>query len=410
VAAKSDAKIEAEVERQIAVIREGALEVLTEDDLRAKLRSSLTAGRPLTVKLGLDPTAPDIHLGHTVVLNKLRDFQDLGHQVVFLVGDFTCSIGDPSGRSKTRPALSMEEIRAHAETYCDQAFKILDREKTVIDYNSRWLEPMSFADVIRLAAKYTVARMIERDDFEKRLAEGLPISLHELLYPLAQAYDSVALQADVELGGSDQKFNLMVVRDIQREFDQQAEVAVITPLLVGTDGVQKMSKSLGNYVGVTEEAEEIYGKLMSVSDELMFDYLEILRLKTPAEVKKLRADVAAGRAHPKDAKMEMARRVVELYHDAAAASAAEDHFERVHKEKLAPEEMPTHTPSANPIALAALLAEAGLAPSKSEARRLIAQNAVTINDERVEDPQAEVRLVGGEVIKVGKRKFLKVLI
>ena len=408
VATKSDVKIEAEVERQIAVIREGALEIVTEDDLRAKLRSSLEAGRPLKVKLGLDPTAPDIHLGHTVVLGKLRDFQDLGHQVVFLVGDFTCSIGDPSGRSKTRPALSTEEIRANAETYCEQAFKTLDREKTVIDYNSRWLAPMSFADVIRLAAKYTVARMVERDDFEKRLAKGLPISLHELLYPLAQAYDSVALQADVELGGSDQKFNLMVVRDIQREFDQQAEVAVITPLLVGTDGARKMSKSLGNYVGVAEAPEEIYGKLMSVSDELMFDYLKILRLNTPAEVKKLRADVAAGRAHPKDVKMEMARRVVERYHDAASARAAEEHFERVHKEGLTPEDIPTYKPSANPIALATLLCEAGLAPSKSEARRLIGQNAVTINDEKVEDPQAEVRLAGGEVIKVGKRRFARI--
>jgi tyrosyl-tRNA synthetase len=341
-------------------------------------------------------------------LNKLRDFQDLGHQVVFLVGDFTCSIGDPSGRSKTRPALSMEEIRANAETYCDQAFKILDREKTVIDYNSRWLEPMSFADVIRLAAKYTVARMIERDDFAKRLAEGLPISLHELLYPLAQAYDSVALQADVELGGSDQKFNLMVVRDIQREFDQPPEVAVITPLLVGTDGTQKMSKSLGNYVGVTEAPQEIYGKLMSISDELMLDYLEILRLKKAEELKQIKKELTAGRAHPKEVKMELARRVVELYHDAAAARGAEEHFERVHKERLTPKEIPTHKPSANPIALATLLCEAGLAPSKSEARRLIAQNAVTINDEKVEDPQAEVRLDGGEIIKVGKRKFLKV--
>jgi tyrosyl-tRNA synthetase len=408
VATKGDVKIEAEVERQLAVIREGALEIVTEDDLRAKLRSSLEAGRPLTVKLGLDPTAPDIHLGHAVVLGKLRDFQDLGHQVVFLVGDFTCSIGDPSGRSKTRPALSMEEIRAHAETYCEQAFKILDREKTVIDYNSRWLAPMSFADVIRLAAKYTVARMIERDDFERRLAEGLPISLHELLYPLAQAYDSVALQADVELGGSDQKFNLMVVRDIQREFDQPPEVAVITPLLVGTDGARKMSKSLGNYVGVAEAPEEIYGKLMSVSDELMLDYLEILRFKTAEELKQIKKELKAGRVHPKDVKMEMARRVVERYHDAAAARAAEEHFERVHKEGLTPEDIPTYKPSANPIALATLLCEAGLAPSKSEARRLIGQNAVTINDEKVEDPQAEVRLAGGEIIKVGKRRFARI--
>jgi tyrosyl-tRNA synthetase len=405
---RADAKMEGEVERQLALIREGALEVITEDDMRAKLRASLSEARPLRVKLGLDPTAPDIHLGHTVVLNKLRDFQRLGHEVVFLVGDFTSRIGDPSGWSKTRPPLSPEEIRANAETYCEQAFKILAEKKTTIDYNSRWLEPMAFADVIRLAAKYTVARMIERDDFAKRLAEGLPISLHELLYPLAQAYDSVALEADVELGGSDQKFNLMVVRDIQREFGQEPEVAVITPLLVGTDGSQKMSKSLGNYVGVAEAPEEIYGKLMSVSDELMFDYLEILRLKTAEEITALKGDLASSRVHPKEAKMELARRIVETYHDAAAARAAEEHIERVHKERLAPEEMPSHTPSANPIALAALLQEAGLVKSRSEARRLIAQNAVTVNDEKVDDPQAEVRFEGGEVVKVGKRKFLRV--
>jgi tyrosyl-tRNA synthetase len=406
--AKADPKIKAEVERQLALIREGALEVVTEDDMRAKLRASLAAARPLKVKLGLDPTAPDIHLGHTVVLRKLRDFQDLGHEVVFLVGDFTCSIGDPSGRSKTRPVLSMEEIRANAETYCDQAFKILDREKTIIDYNSRWLEPMTFADVIRLAAKYTVARMLERDDFAGRLAAGLPISLHELLYPLAQAYDSVALRADVELGGSDQKFNLLVVRDIQREFGQEAEVAVITPLLVGTDGAQKMSKSLGNYVGVAEAPEEIYGKLMSVSDELMLDYLRILRLETPAAVEKLKEDLAAGKVHPKKAKMVLARRVVELYHGAAAALAAEGRFERVHRDGLAPEEMPTHTPSANPLGLATLLVEAGLAPSRSEARRLIAQNAVAVNDEKVEDPQAELKFAGGEIVQVGKRRFFRI--
>ncbi|MGD8719768.1 MAG: tyrosine--tRNA ligase [Candidatus Zixiibacteriota bacterium] len=405
---KTDAKTQAEVERQLALIREGALEVVTEEDMAAKVRASLASGRPLKIKLGLDPTAPDIHLGHTVVLNKLRDFQDLGHEVVFLVGDFTCSIGDPSGRSKTRPILSMEQIRANAETYCDQAFKILDPEKTTVDYNSRWLSPMTFADVIRLAAKYTVARMIERDDFSKRLNENLPISLHELFYPLAQGYDSVALEADVELGGSDQKFNLMVARDIQREFDQEPEVAVIMPLLVGTDGTQKMSKSLGNYVGVTDAPEEIYGKLMSVSDELMFDYLEILRLESAGEVKQIRADVAAGKAHPKEVKMAMARRVVELYHDAGAARAAEEHFERVHREGQAPEDMPTHTPSANPIVLATLLVEAGLAPSKSEARRLVSQNAVSINDEKVADPQAEVTFVGGEVIKVGKRRFAQI--
>ncbi len=413
---RTDAQIEAEVERQLARIREGALEVVTEEDLRAKLRSSLRTGRPLKVKLGLDPTAPDIHLGHTVVLGKLRDFQDLGHEVVFLVGDFTSSIGDPSGRSKTRPALSKEEIRANAETYCDQAFKILDRAKTVIDYNSRWLEPMSFADVVRLAAKYTVARMIGRDDFAKRLAEGQPISLHELLYPLAQAYDSVALRADVELGGSDQKFNLMVVRDIQREFGQEPEVAVLTPLLVGTDGVHKMSKSFGNYVGVTETPEEIYGKLMSISDELMLDYLEILRLKSAEEIKELKEGLASGRVHPKDVKMELARRVVELYHDAAAARAARERFERVHHEGLAPKDIPVFNFKRGGVknTPVEIMVGAKLVKSKSEARRLVKQGSVEIDGRRLEEGEGDAPLTFAEgdsfIIKVGKRRFARVAI
>ncbi len=405
---RADARAEAEVERQLARIREGAVEVITEDDMRAKLRAALAAGRPLRVKLGLDPTAPDIHLGHTVVLNKLRDFQKLGHEVIFLVGDFTARIGDPSGQSKTRPALSIEEIKANAETYCQQAFKILDERQTTVDYNSRWSDPMTFADVIRLAGRYTVARIIERDDFTNRLRAGVPVGLHELLYPLAQAYDSVALEADVELGGTDQKFNLLVARDVQREFGQEAEVAVIMPLLVGTDGVHKMSKSLGNYVGVAEPPNEIYGKLMSVSDELMLDYLQILRLKTAAEMEALREELAAGRAHPKEVKMALARRVVEIYHDAAAAAEAEAHFERVHRDGLAPEDIATHAPSANPIGVVELLAEAGLVPSKGEARRLIRQHAVAVNGVKVADENARVSFAGGEVIKVGKRRFVKI--
>jgi len=375
--------IEREVERQLAVIAAGALEVITADDLRRKVRASLTTGKPLTVKLGLDPTAPDIHLGHSVVLNKLRDFQQLGHTVVFLVGDFTGRIGDPSGRSKTRPALSADEIEKNAASYCEQAFKILDREKTVIDFNSRWSEKLTFADVVRLAAKYTVARLLERDDFAARLRAGSPIGVHELLYPLAQAYDSVALGADVELGGSDQKFNLMVARDIQREYGHEPEVAVILPLLVGTDGVQKMSKSLGNYIGVAEPPDEIYGKVMSLADPVMFDYLEILRLKTAEEVARLKKEVAAGRVHPKELKMDLARRLVATYYDAAAAAAAEERFERVHGRREAPATMPTYGPSQNPIGVLELLVEAGLAPSRSEARRLVAQGAVAVNGVRV---------------------------
>ncbi len=403
-----DSELEAEVERHLALIAEGALEVVTPDDMRAKLRSSLKAGRPLKVKLGLDPTAPDIHLGHTVVLQKLRDFQRLGHEVVFLVGDFTGRIGDPSGRSKTRPPLNAEEINRNAETYCDQAFKILDREKTIIDYNSRWGDAMTFADVIRLAARYTVARMLERADFAERLRAGVPVGVHELLYPLAQAYDSVALQADVELGGSDQKFNLMVAREIQREYGQEPEVAVIMPLLVGTDGTVKMSKSLGNYVGITEPPDEIYGKVMSVSDPLMFDYFEILRLKTGEEVKRVKEDVDRGRAHPMELKKELARRVVTLYHDEAAALAAAATFERVHKDHLAPEEMPTFKRSAPQMKVVDILVAAGLAPSKSEARRLIKQNAVAVDGVLVEDGDTPRAFAGGEVIQVGKRRFVRV--
>lgn len=405
----ADAQLEKEIERQLAVIREGVLEIVTENDLRAKLTRSLTTGKPLVVKLGLDPTAPDIHLGHTVVLNKLRDFQNLGHKVVFLVGDFTGRIGDPSGRSKTRPALSAEEVRANAETYCEQAFKILDRERTVIEYNSRWSDTMTFADVVRLAAKYTVARLLERDDFAGRLREGLPISVHELLYPLAQAYDSVALSADVELGGSDQKFNLVVARDIQREYGQEPEVAVILPLLVGTDGAQKMSKSLGNYVGIAEPPDEIYGKLMSVPDEVMFDYFAVLRLKTPEEITRLKEQTASGDVHPKALKMELARRIVARYHDEQAAKAAEEKFERIHRAHEAPADAPTHRPSANPLSVVELMVEAGLAPSKSEARRLIMQGAVEVDGARVADPALQLQFRGGEVIKVGKRRFAKIV-
>jgi len=405
---EADNRVDAEIERQLTLIREGALEVITEGDLRAKLRFSLTNNRPLLVKLGLDPTAPDIHLGHSVVLNKLRDFQILGHTVVFLVGDFTGRIGDPSGRSKTRPALDEAAIKKNAETYCDQAFKILDREKTLIDYNSRWGDAMSFADVIRLAAKYTLARMLERDDFAKRLAEGAPVSVHELLYPLAQAYDSVALKADVELGGSDQKFNLMVARDIQREYDQEPEIAVIMPLLVGTDGVLKMSKSLGNYVGITDAADDMFGKLMSVSDELMYDYFEILRLKTADEVARLRADVGQGLVHPKALKQELARRIVAVYRDDAAARAAQEEFDRVHAQHLTPEDIPTFTRTAPQMKVVDIIVGAGLAPSKSEARRLIAQKAVTIDGEPVSDGDAPAPFAGGEVIQVGKRRFVRI--
>ncbi len=405
---KIDKALEREVDRQIAIIAEGTLEIITEDDLRLKLRRSIEKEEPLIAKLGADPTAPDIHLGHSVVLKKMRDLQDLGHTVVFLIGDFTALIGDPSGRSKTRPSLSRDEIEANAVTYRDQCNKILDPDKTIVDHNSRWADQMDFADVIRLSAKYTLARMLERDDFAKRYSNGIPISLHELLYPLLQAYDSVALKADIELGGNDQKFNLMVARDIMREYGEEPEVALIMPILVGTDGVKKMSKSLGNYIGVDEPAGDIYGKLMSLSDEVMFQYYEILRVKKPSEVKKMIDEVKGERIHPMDLKKELAYILVSEYWDEDAARDARKGFEQVHQKGKLPDEIDEIHPSLLPIKLYALVREAGFASSNGEARRLIKQGAVTIDGEKITDAEAEVSPGDGCILKVGKRRFARI--
>ncbi|MCS6817476.1 MAG: tyrosine--tRNA ligase [Blastocatellia bacterium] len=400
------------IEEQLAYLKRGVVDLIREEDLRQKLERSRATGRPLRVKLGADPTAPDLHLGHTVVLRKLRQFQQLGHTVIFLIGDFTGMIGDPTGRSITRPPLSREEIEANAETYKQQVFKILDPERTVIEFNSRWLGALRSEDWIRLTAKVTVAQILERDDFQKRLRDGSPISLHELLYPVAQAYDSVVLQADVELGGTDQKFNLLVGRDLQREFGQEPQVIMTVPLLVGTDGVQKMSKSYGNYIGLTEPPEEMYGKLMSISDELMWTYYELLTDVPAEELARWRAEAETGSLNPRDVKAQLARRLVAEFHSEEAARRAEEEFNRVFRERGLPSEMPIFRLSASVgdrVELARLLVQAGLAPSRREAQRLIEQGGVHVDGERIADPRAHIVVRSEFVLQVGRRRFLRVL-
>jgi tyrosyl-tRNA synthetase len=399
------------IEEQIEYLKRGVVDLIREDDLRRKLERSVETGHPLRVKLGADPTAPDLHLGHTVVLRKLRQFQELGHTVIFLIGDFTGMIGDPTGRSATRPPLSREEIEANAETYKQQVFKILDPERTVIEFNSRWLGALRSEEWIRLTAKVTVAQILEREDFQKRLREGSPISLHELLYPVAQAYDSVVLGADVELGGTDQKFNLLVGRDLQREFGQEPQVVMTVPLLVGTDGVQKMSKSYGNYIGITEPPEQIYGKIMSISDEVMWTYYELLTDVPPEELTRWRAEAEAGRLNPRDVKAQLARRLVAEFHSEAAARRAEEEFTRIFRERGLPSEIPIFPLSASVgerVELARVLVQSGLAPSMREARRLIEQGGVQVNGERVTDPRAHIVVTPEFLLQVGKRRFLRV--
>lgn len=398
------------IEEQLSFLRKGAVELIREDDLRAKLEKSAREGRPLRVKLGADPTAPDIHLGHTVVIRKLRHFQELGHTVVFLIGDFTGMIGDPSGKSATRPQLTREEIDANAETYKKQIFKLLDPDKTEIRFNSEWMGRLGSDGFIRLASHVTVKQILERDDFQKRLAEERPVALHELLYPLTQGYDSVALRADVELGGTDQKFNLLVGRNLQREYGQEPQVALITPLLEGTDGVQKMSKSLGNYVGIDEPPSEMFGKLMSVSDELMWRYYELLTDVSVADVESMRAGAASGASNPRDLKVSLAKRVIADFHSAAAADAAEEEFVRRFRNKEVPDEVEERAVAPGSWDLAQLLTTVGLADSKAEARRLIQQGGVRIGGERQTAPGVALRIASGDValLQVGKRRFLRV--
>jgi tyrosyl-tRNA synthetase len=398
------------IDEQLEFLRKGTVETIREEDLRAKLLKSAREGRPLRVKLGADPTAPDIHLGHTVVIRKLRHFQELGHTVIFLIGDFTGLIGDPSGKSATRPQLTREEINANAETYKKQIFKLLDPEKTEIRFNSEWMDKLGSDGFIRLASHVTVRQILERDDFQKRLAEERPVALHELLYPLTQAYDSVALQADVELGGTDQKFNLLLGRNLQREYNQEPQVALITPLLEGTDGVQKMSKSLGNYVGIDEPPQEMFGKLMSISDDLMWRYYELLTDVPVADIKQLRDRAASGEANPRDFKVALAKRVISDFHSPDAAAAAEDEFNRIFKRKEVPDEIEERAVAATCWKCTRLLVEVELAPSVAEARRLIEQGGVRMDGERCTRADAEVDLSNHQTIlmQVGKRRFLRV--
>jgi tyrosyl-tRNA synthetase len=401
-----------DIEREIEVIKRGAVDLISEEELRNKLKRSRTEKRPLRVKLGLDPTAPDLHLGHTVVLQKLKQFQELGHTAIFLIGDFTGMIGDPTWRIETRPALTREELLANAETYKKQVFKILDPEKTEIRFNSEWMESMNAADMVRLCAQYTVARMFERDDFRNRYQNNLPISIHEFLYPLVQAYDSVALRADVELGGHDQIFNLLVGRDIQKVYNQESQVVVTVPLLEGTDGVNKMSKTYGNYVGIDEPPDAIFGKLMSISDELMLRYYELLSDITIDELKVLKEEIHTGKVHPKDAKMRFAKEIIRRFHGAEEALSANENFERLFKDKGIPEDIEVVEMSHGEIEkwLPKLLFHIGMVSSTSEGKRMIGQGGVYINGEKILKEEVSFHGVDEIVIKVGKRRFKKIVI
>ncbi|MGC5327550.1 tyrosine--tRNA ligase [Brevibacillus sp. SYSU BS000544] len=402
-----------EVERQLAIIQRGVAEIVPEEELRKKLERFVTQGIPLRVKLGLDPSAPDIHVGHTVVLQKMRQFQELGHTIQLVIGDFTGRIGDPTGKSETRKQLTEEQVKANAQSYVEQFGKVLDASKMEVNYNSTWLAPMTFADVVELAAKTTVARMLERDDFEKRYSNNQPISIHEFFYPLMQGYDSVALQSDVELGGTDQKFNLLMGRTLQKEFGQEQQVILTMPIIEGLDGVQKMSKSLGNYIGVNEPANEIYGKTMSVPDELMLKYYELATDISLEELEQLRAGLANGSVHPRDAKMNLAKTFVRMFHGEQAAEEAENHFKTVFQQRALPTDIPEVTldfsayenEEAN---IVNLVFDLKLADSKGEARRSVQQGAVKVNEEKITDINASVKLEEGTVVQVGKRKFAKI--
>ena len=401
------------VAEQLAYLKKGVAEIIREDELKARLEKSFKTGVPLRVYLGVDPTAPDIHLGHTVVLRKLKHFQDMGHTAIFLIGDFSAMIGDPTGRSETRPPLSREEVDANAKTYLEQVFKILDKKKTEVRYNSEWLDKLSSYDIVRLCGHYRLARMLEREDFRSRLDNEQPISVHELLYPLLTAYDAVMLKSDVELGATEQKFNLLVHREIQREYGLEGEVCVTMPILVGLDGSRKMSKSLGNYVGITEAPAEIFGKLMSIPDDLMWTYYELVTDRTPEEIAALKNEVSSGKLHPMDAKMKLASEVVSGFHGADAGKKAAADFQRVFRDREAPAEAPVKKIPRGPSKkLTALLVELSLAPSKSEAERLIKQKGVEINETLVDDFRKEIDLSAPSefLLRAGKKKFLRVVV
>ena len=395
-------------EEQLEYLRRGTVEIIEEEELLAKLKRAQETGRPLRVKAGFDPTAPDLHLGHTVLLRKMRHFQDLGHEVYFLIGDFTAMIGDPSGRSETRPPLTKEQVLENAKTYREQVFKILDPEKTKVVFNSEWMARFAAEDFIRLCAKYTVARMLEREDFKKRFESGRPIAIHELIYPLIQAYDSVALKADVELGGTDQRFNLLVGRDIQREYGQEPQVIITVPILEGLDGVQKMSKSLGNYVGITEPPREMFGKLMSISDTLMWRYYELLTDVPLAEITRWKEEVAQGRINPKELKMKLAKEIVARFHSPEAAEKAAAEFEKVFARGGIPDDLPEVAVTAGEIWLPRFLKDQGLVKSTSEGKRLLAQGGVQIDGQKIRQENFLLEAGRDYVFRVGKRRFLRV--
>lgn len=401
------------VDEQLAYIKKGVAEIIPEPELAAKLEASRKSGMPLRVYLGVDPTAPDLHLGHTVVLRKLKHFQDLGHTAVFLIGDFSAMIGDPTGVSETRPPLTREQVDANAKTYLEQVFKILNREKTEVRYNSEWLSKMNAEDIVRLCSRYSLARMLEREDFRSRLDKGQPISVHELLYPLLTAVDAVKLQSDIELGATEQKFNLLVHRAIQREHGLPGQAILTMPILVGLDGQRKMSKSLGNYVGITEPPGEMFGKMMSIPDELMWSYYELLTDRTPQQIAALKKEVSGGALHPMDAKMRLAEEVISDFHGKEAARKAAENFQRVFRDRQAPTEAPTVRLPKGPLKkLTALLVDLKLTPSKAEAERLIKQKAVEIDGAMIEDPRKDIDLSKSAdfLLRAGKKKFLRIVV
>lgn len=407
--------INTDIKYQLDVIRRGAEEIIPESELISKLERAIKTKQPLKVKLGLDPSAPDIHLGHTVVLHKMRQFQELGHQIIIIIGDFTGRIGDPTGRSETRKPLTESALKENALTYQKQIFKVLDPIKTKVFYNSQWLAPLNFAQIVELAAKTTVARMLERDDFSKRYTSNQPISVHEFFYPLMQAYDSIFLEADVELGGTDQKFNLLMGRTLQKEYGQEPQIAITMPILEGLDGVQKMSKSLGNYIGIDEAPEEIYGKTMSLADDLMLRYFELVTDMPIDELKCLKLQLDKGEIHPRDTKMKLAQTFVRMYYDEDAAIKAENYFKTVFQKRNLPDEIPEY--KVNPqdlndgkIWIAKLMLNAGMVPSTSEARRLIKQDAVKVDNQVIKDVDYQIDVSKESIIKAGKRRFIKIIV
>jgi len=398
-----------ELERQLEILSTGVVEIIPADGLREKLKTSILTDRPLNIKLGLDPTAPDVHLGHTVVLRKLRQFQDLGHKIQLVIGDFTGKIGDPSGRSDTRKQLSDAEVAANAKTYVEQFGKVIDKARVQVFFNSEWLSKLNFADVLKLASQITVARMLERDDFEKRYKSGLPISVHEFFYPLMQGYDSVALQTDIELGGTEQKFNLLMGRQLQESYGQEKQIIMTCPLLEGLDGERKMSKSLGNYIGVNEEPNEMYGKAMSIPDHLMLRYFTLITNTSIDELKEMKEGLNAGAIHPRDLKMHLARTLVTMYHGEQSGLAAQQHFVTVFQDKSIPEDISEFKWTGdNQVKIIKLLTGLGLTQSSSEARRMIGSKAVKIDGNTVEQIEQTIEVSDGMVIQVGRRRIVRI--